>query len=70
MFGTIPGNPLAAVRPDKVAETEKVQREDRQAKSGGQRGKSPRKRSHADPVDEDPAPAKPDEVGKRIDFEA
>jgi hypothetical protein len=70
MFGTIPGNPLAPRRPDKVAGTERVQREDPRDKAGNGRGKSPRKRSQDDGGPEDTGPEKPGQVGKRLDVEA
>ena len=71
MFGTIPGNPLAANRPEKVVESERVQREDRKQKSAGERRKFSKKR----PPDEEPAdpkgtPERPEQSGKRIDLEA
>jgi hypothetical protein len=70
VFGSIPGNPLAANRPEKVAETERVQREDRKEKSAGDRRKFSKKHSQDEPGDQDAGPAKPEQLGKRIDFEA
>lgn len=70
MFGTIPGNPSATQRPDKVAGTERVQREDGRQKPGNGRRKFSRKRSQGDPDPQGTVPEKPAEVGKRIDVEA
>lgn len=70
MFGTIPGNPLTAVRPEKVTGTERVQREDRKEKSAGERRKFAKKRSQEEPDDESPAAQRPEQPGKRIDLEA
>jgi hypothetical protein len=71
VFGTIPGNPLAANRPEKVVETERVQREDRKEKSAGERRRFSKKRSRKDgPADQAGAPERPEQFGKQIDFEA
>jgi hypothetical protein len=71
VFGTIPGNPLAANRPEKVVETERVQREDRKEKSGGERRKFSKKRSQEEePADQSKTPERPEQFGKRIDLEA
>jgi hypothetical protein len=75
MFGTIPGDPIAANRPEKVAETERVQREDRKGRSAGERRRQSRKQSGQTPsgqdqLDQAPAPERPDQFGKRIDLEA
>jgi hypothetical protein len=70
MFGTIPWNPLSANRPEKVAEADRVQREDRKGKSPGDRRKSPRKRPENQPAEDEAIPERPAESGKRIDLEA
>ena len=70
MFGTIPGNPLAVNRPEKVAETERVQREDRKGKFAGEGRKFSKKHSEDEPGEEEAARGKPERLGKRIDFEA
>lgn len=78
MFGTIPGNPLAPHAPEKVAGTERVQREDRRDKPSNGRGKSARKRpreeagggTEAEADERQAESGKPAEVGDRVDFEA
>jgi hypothetical protein len=71
VFGTIPGNPLAVNRPERVVETERVQREDRKDKPAGERRKFSKKRSREEgPADQSGTPERPEQSGKRIDFEA
>lgn len=70
MFGTIPGNPLAPRPADKVAGTERVQREDPRDKGTNGRRQPPRKRPQGADAPEDTSSEKPAQVGKRLDVEA
>jgi hypothetical protein len=65
-------NPLAVVRSDKVAAGDKVRRENRKRRSSADQKKSgePCGEEEADEAAQTVEPDAPQDLGKRIDFEA